>query len=231
MVDSRRPALQLFDQLFSEKQRAQDVGLQNLETYLENGGSIYPLVEKGVQGMLQEHSQLSFEQAQQFWRGANSIATSQRRQFIERTLRGNRDAPKRSSSGLLSIVDGPNYHALIGTDFAALCPPDALESIWSPVAYLIDLLRWVRDRLEGINKEDDFSLHNRRTDHLALNVDFNAVYQSISSVDIIVEVLEKFIAAQTDIKSIEDALIAARYPNGLPYYQHWVTIDGIAQFH
>lgn len=231
MVDSRRPALQLFDQLFSEKQRAQDVGLQNLETYLENGGSIYPLVEKGVQGMLQEHSQLSFEQAQQFWRGANSIATSQRRQFIERTLRGNRDAPKRSSSGLLSIVDGPNYHALIGTDFAALCPPDALESIWSPVAYLIDLLRWVRDRLEGINKEEKYALHNRRTDLLALSVDFNAVYQSISSVDIIVEVLEKFIAANTDVDSIEDALIAARYPNGLPYYQHWVTIDGIAQVH
>jgi len=230
MVDSRRPALQLFDELFSEEQRAQNVGLQNLETYLQNGGSIYPLVERGVQCMVQEH-QLSVEQAQQYWRGANSIATSQRRQFIEQTLRGTRPAPKRSSSGLLSIVDGPNYHALIGTDFSALCPPDALESIWSPVAYLIDLLRWVRDRLEGIREEDDFSLHNRRTDLLALKVDFNAVYQSISSVDIIVEVLEKFIAAQTDIESIEDALIAARYPNGLPYYQHWVTIDGIAQFH
>ncbi|MFJ4606061.1 Tc toxin subunit A [Pseudomonas atacamensis] len=230
MVDSRRPALQLFDELFSEEQRAQNVGLQNLETYLKNGGSIYPLVEKGVQCMVQEH-QLSVEQAQQYWRGANSIATSQRRQFIERTLRGTRDAPKRSSSGLSLIVDGPNYHALIGTSFAALCPPDALESIWSPVAYLIDLLRWVRDRLEGINKEEEYSLHNRRTDLLALNVDFNAVYQSISSVDIIVEVLEKFIAANTDIESIEDALIEARYPNGLPYYQHWVTIDGIAQFH
>lgn len=230
MVDSRRPPLQLFDQLFSKEQRAQNVGLQNLETYLQNGGSIYPLVEKGVQCMVQEH-QLSVEQAQQYWRGANSLATSQRRHFIEQTLRGTRPAPKRSSSGLLSIVDGPNYHALIGTDFSALCPPDALESIWSPVAYLIDLLRWVRDRLEGIRKEDDFSLHNRRTDLLALNVDFNAVYQSISSVDIIVEVLEKFIEANTDIESTEDALIEARYPNGLPYYQHWVTIDGIAQFH
>lgn len=230
MVDSRRPALQLFDQLFSEEQQVQNVGLKNLETYLENGGSIFPLVEKGVQGLVREQ-QLSLDDAQRFLRGANSMATYVRRQFIEQTLTGNKLAATRSSSGLLSIVDGPNYQGLIGTDFAALCPSDALESIWSPVAYLIALLRWIRDRLENINKEEKYRLHQRRTDLLALNVDFNAVYQSVSSVDIIVAVLEGFIAANTDSESIEDALIQARYPNGLPYYQHWVTIDGIAQFH
>ncbi|HWH86959.1 MAG TPA: Tc toxin subunit A [Pseudomonas sp.] len=230
MVDSRRPALQLFDQLFSEEQHVQDIGLKNLETYLETGGSIFLLVEKGVQSLVRE-LQLSVEDAQRFLRGANSMATHLRRQFIEQTLTGDKLATTRSSSGLLSMVDGPNYHALIGTDFAALCPPDALESIWSPAAYLIALLRWVFDRLEGINEEDKYRLVIRRTDLLKLEVDFNAVYQSMSSVDIIVEVLEAFIAANTDSESIEDALIQARYPNGLPYYQHWVTVDGIAQFH
>ncbi|WP_434766527.1 Tc toxin subunit A [Pseudomonas triticicola] len=230
MVDSRRPALQLFDQLFSEEQQVQSIGLKNLKTYLEDGGSIFPLVEKGAQSLIREQ-QLSVEDAQKFLRGANSMATYLRRQFIEQTLTGDKLAPARSSSGLLSIVDGPHYQNLIGTNFSALCPPDALESVWSPVAYLIALLRWVRDRLEGINKEKIYELHERRTDLLELSVDFNAVYQSISSVDIIVEALEKFIAANTGSGSIENELIQARYPNGLPYYQHWITIDGIAQLH
>lgn len=232
MADSRRPALQMFDQLFGDEQHAQNLGLDNLKTYLEQGGSIFPLVEKGVQGLVREQ-RLSPDDARRFLRGANSMATYLRRQFIEQTLTGDRNATTRSSSGLLSMVDGPTYQVLIGTDFAALCPPDALESLVSPIAYLIDLLRWIRDRIKPENQEEQYQLHNRRTDLLALEVDVNAVYQSVSSVDIIVAVLEQFIAANKPKpgQSTEDALIEARYPNGLPYYQHWVTIDAIAQSH
>ncbi|WLH34479.1 Tc toxin subunit A [Pseudomonas sp. FP2196] len=234
MVDSRRPALQLFDELFAEEQQVQNIGLENLKTYLEQGGSIFPLVEKGVQSLVREH-RVTPEDAQRFLRGANSMATYLRRQFIEQTLTGSKTAPARSSSGFLSMVDGPDYEGLIGTDFAALCPPDALESLTSPVAYLIELLRWIRDRIRpGDGQEEKWRLHVRRKDLLPLSVDFNAVYQSISSVDIIVSVLETFIAANTEAgtdAAIEDALIEARYPNALPYYQHWVTIDGIAQLH
>ncbi|MBC8996615.1 virulence plasmid 28 protein [Pseudomonas sp. N40(2020)] len=234
MVDSRRPVLQLFDQLFAEEQQVQNIGLENLKTYLEQGGSIFPLVEKGVQGLVREQ-RVTPDDARRFLRSANSMATFLRRQFIEQTLTGDKTTATRSSSGLLSMVIGPNYEFLIGTHFAALCPPNALESLLSPVAYLIELLRWIRDRIESVdNPPAEFRLHNRRTDLLPLSVDFNAVYQSISSVDIIVAVLEAFIAENTDDEnntSIEDALIEARYPNGLPYYQHWVTLDGIAQSH
>ncbi|MFJ2487333.1 Tc toxin subunit A [Pseudomonas sp. NPDC087639] len=234
MVDSRRPVLQLFDQLFAEEQQVQNIGLGNLKAYLEKGGSIFPLVEKGVQGLVREQ-RVTPDDARRFLRSANSMATFLRRQFIEQTLTGEKTTATRSSSGLLSMVDGPSYEYLIGTRFAALCPPNALESLLSPVAYLIELLRWIRDRIESVdNPPAEFRLHNRRTDLLPLSVDFNAVYQSISSVDIIVSVLEAFIVANTESEnsaSIEDALIEARYPNGLPYYQHWVTLDGIAQSH
>jgi hypothetical protein len=37
---------------------------------------------------------------------------------------------------------------LFNTPFDSLCPPDALESNASAVAYLIELLRWIRDRIE-----------------------------------------------------------------------------------
>ncbi|BBP72542.1 hypothetical protein PHLH6_45460 [Pseudomonas sp. Seg1] len=231
MADSRRPALQLFAQLFGEGQHVQDTGLKNLQSYLEQEGSIFPLVEKGVQGLIRE-LELRPDDAKRFLRRANSMATYVRRQFIEQTLTGDKTAAARPSSGLLSMVEGPDYHNLIGTDFAALCPVDALESILSPVAYLIELLRWIRDRIESIpGREKKYELHERRMDLLPLQVDFNAVYQSISSVDIIIAVLEAFITRNLQETSIEDGLIEARYPNGLPYYQHWVTIDGVVQLH
>lgn len=232
MADPRRPALRLFTELFGEEQQIHDTGLAKLKAYLTDNGSIFPLVEKGVQGLRSDY-QLDLDAAQRFARGANSMATYLRRQFIEQTLTG-KTAVSRNGSGLLSMVDGPDYQGLIGTDFALLCPPDALESITSPVAYLIDLLRWIRDRIDNKSPEEKYRLHSRRTDLLALNVDYNAVYQSVSSVDIIVAVMEAFIDENTESAetvSIEDGLIEARYPNGLPYYQHWVTIDSIAQSH
>ncbi|MFJ2480936.1 Tc toxin subunit A [Pseudomonas sp. NPDC087598] len=229
MADSRRPALQLFAQLFGEGQHVQNTGLKKLQSYLEQEGSIFPLVEKGVQGLVRE-LELRPDDAKRFLRRANSMATYVRRQFIEQTLTGDKTAAARPSSGLLSMVEGPDYHNLIGTDFAALCPVDALESILSPVAYLIELLRWIRDRIESIpGREQKFRLHERRMDLMPLQVDFNAVYQSISSVDIIIAVLEAFITENLQETLIEDGLIQARYPNGLPYYQHWVTIDGVVQ--
>jgi hypothetical protein len=228
MADSRRPALQLFDQLFGEQLTERNTGLSTLKTYLEQEKSIFRLVEMGKPGLVREMG-LSPDDAERFLRSANSMATYVRRQFIEHTLTGKKGATTRSSSGLLSMVRGPNYQGLIGTDFAALCPPDALESIASHVAYLMDLLHWIEDRIRPENQQEHYQLHKRRTDLLALKVDFNAVYQSISSVDIIVAVLEQFIAANRPGVSIEDALIDACYPNGLPYYQHWVTIDSLAQ--
>ncbi|MFZ3281551.1 Tc toxin subunit A [Pseudomonas sp.] len=238
MPEPRRPGLQLYTQLFAEETNARHEGLQSLKAYLEGGGSIFPLVEKGVQGMVREYG-VSVEQAQRFLYRANSMATYLSRQFIERELHGG-NAGQTPSQGLLSMVRGPRYEDMFSTRFDSMCLPQALESLASPVAYLIDLLRWIRDRIEpyrrGLEPQPDkFELHIRRQDLLALSVDFNAVYQSVSSVEIIVSVLESFIAAHEPTRglaanaSIEDALIQARYPNGLPYYQHWVTLDGVAQ--
>lgn len=228
MAQAIRPAVQLYEQLFSEEQQMQVIGLQNLKTYLVDGGSIFPLVQKGVPGLVREYG-LSVEDAQRFLRRANSMATYVRRQFIEHILVADRSAQGAPSSGLLSMVDGPKYEDIFKTAFEEMSPPDALESCISPVAYLIDLLVWVRDRIETQGDGDKIALDKRRTDLKKLSIDFNAVYQSLSSVDIITSVLEAFIVANQPSSDIEDTLITSRYPNGLPYYQHWVTVDGIAQ--
>ncbi|WP_434595948.1 virulence plasmid 28 protein [Pseudomonas sp. R4-83] len=228
MTVASRPVMQMFEQIFGEAQIADNAGLGKLKSYLEQDGSIFPLVEKGVQGLVSEQ-QLSVDEARQFIRRANSLATYIRREFIEHTLKGDEIREADQSSGLLSMVEGPKYEILFSTRFDSMCPPEALESCLSPVAYLIDLLRWILLRIEPFGDATlKLPLHDRRTDLKLLSVDWPAVHQAVSSVDIIIAVLEKFITAyQSD--SIEDALINARYPNGLPYYQDWVTIDGVAR--
>jgi hypothetical protein len=229
MADSPNlPALQMLDQVFDEEQRAR---CPELRQYFEEGGSIFPLVEKGLDRLVRGYG-VTPDVARQFMRRANSMATYVRRQYIEHLLTGSEKAASGPSSGLLSFVPGPTYEWLFNTPFDSLCPPDALESNASAVAYLIELLRWIRDRIEvhGV-KAEKYPLHDRRTDLKALSVDFNAVHKSVSAVDIIVSVLETFITHHEPKTTLEDALIEARYPNGLPYYQHWVTLDAIAQHH
>ncbi|WP_223490705.1 Tc toxin subunit A [Pseudomonas sp. A-RE-19] len=227
MADSR-PASQLLNQVFSDEQRTQYAALQ---AYLNEGGSIFPLVEGGVRGLERDYG-VSPDDARQFLRRANSMAIYVRRQFIEHRLRRHKTEKAGAGSGLLALVDGPSFERLFSPDFDRLCPPLALESLASPVAYLLELLRWIEQRIEAASDSTlKLPLHDRRKDLKELLVDFNAVHQSVSSVDIIVPVLETFIQAHEAQEDLEQAMIEARYPNGLPYYQHWVTVDTVARHH
>jgi hypothetical protein len=227
MADTR-PASQLLRQVFSEEQLTQYAALK---AYLDKGGSIFPMVEKGVHGLVTDYG-VSPDDARQFLRRANSMAIYVRRQFIEHRQRSHKTEDTGPSSGLLSLVKGPNFDHLFNPNFDKMCPPQALESFASPVAYLIELLRWIELRIESAsNATEKLPLHDRRKDLRQLPVDFNAVHQSVSAVDIIVPVLEKFITGHEPKVELEQAMIEARYPNGLPYYQHWVTLDAVARHH
>ncbi|WP_434561551.1 Tc toxin subunit A [Pseudomonas sp. Z4-20] len=227
MADSR-PAVQLMNQLISQKQLAEYPALR---TYMEADGSIFPLVEKGVRGLVKDYG-VTPDDAHRFMRRANSMALYVRRQFIEHNLYGREVEGERRGSGLLSLVQGPSFEELFRPDFDSMCPPQALESLTSPVAYLIELLRWIEQRIEAASNDPlKLPLHDRRKDLKPLAVDFNAVHQSVSAVNIIVPVLETFINAHEPPENLEDAMIEARYPNGLPYYQHWVTLDTVARQH
>jgi hypothetical protein len=229
----KRPAEQMYEQLFPTRARRKKY--PGLHAYLSKGGSIFTLVEKGFQGLVKDY-RMSREDAQAFLRQASSMAIYIRRRFIEHTLTGGQQEKtgkalkKASSSGLLSMVPGPTFETLFNPNFEGSCPPNALESRWSPVAYLVELLQWVSERIESVgDTQADHLLHNRRTDLKQLVVDFNAVYRSISAVDIINHVLETFIKKHGTVDDLVDALIKARYPNELPYFQHWVTVDSVAR--
>ncbi|SEE40230.1 virulence plasmid A protein [Pseudomonas frederiksbergensis] len=228
-----RPASQLLSQVFSEEKLTEYL---DLATYLEEGGSIFPLVEKGVQGLVREYK-VSPDDARLFLRRANSMAVYLRRQFIEHSLHGKNTESAAPRSGLLSMVEGPSFERLFDPRFDSLCPPDAIESLASSAAYLVEMVRWVIDRIEHFSTGPvPLRLRERRKDLMNLSVDFNAIHRPVSAVDIIVPVLETFIREhkdpdQADPTDLELAMINARYPNGLPYYQHWVTLDAVARHH
>jgi len=139
-----RPASQLLSQVFSEEKLTE---YPDLATYLEEGGSIFPLVEKGVQGLVREYK-VSPDDARLFLRRANSMAVYLRRQFIEHSLHGKNTESAAPRSGLLSMVEGPSFERLFDPRFDSLCPPDAIESLASSAAYLVEMVRWVIDRIE-----------------------------------------------------------------------------------
>lgn len=225
---SDRPAVQMLHQVFDQADRET---YPALSAYFEAQGSIFPLIEKGVAGLVNQYD-LNPQQARQLLRRANSMATYLRRQFIERTLTGAGSEVAPTRTGLLSIVPGPSYEILFPTAFDQLSPPQALESVTSPVAYLMELLRWIEQRLESVGEPSKkFPLHDRRKDLKRLMVDYSAVHHSVSAVDIVVMVLETFIIANEASLNLDEALLAARYPNGLPYYQHWVSLDGVTRHH
>ncbi|WP_213938298.1 Tc toxin subunit A [Pseudomonas sp. dw_612] len=227
VTSASRPALQLFEQAFN--QPSQREGYAGLATYLSEGGSIFPLVEQGVRGLMQTY-ELTEDDAKAFLEQANALAIYVRRQFIEHTLFSDPATAPGPQSGLLSMLEGPSFQRLFNVDFDALSPPDALESCYSPVAYLIDLLVWIRDRIEPQGTASKLTLDSRRADLKALSIDFNAVHQAMSAVDIIVPVLETFITSHgAGTPSVEEALLTARYPSGLPYFQHWASLDYVAR--
>ncbi|WP_192562202.1 Tc toxin subunit A [Pseudomonas gozinkensis] len=230
----KRPAEQMYERLFATTTRRKKY--PGLHTYLNKGGSIFPLVDMGESGLVKQY-RMTAEDAKAFMRAANSMAIYIKRQYIEAILTGDvhkktaRTPKNKGSSGSMrSMVDGPSYEKLFQTDFGSLCPPRALESLWSPVAYLVALFEWISKRIEPVGDiPADFLLHKRRVDLRQLMIDNNAVYRSVSAVEIINRVLEQFIAEHGSDEELVGALIQARYLNDLPYYKHWVALDTIAR--
>lgn len=224
----KRPSVELFEQVFGKQQNLKKYS--GLRSYLERGDSIFPLVEKGAEGLARDFK-ISTEDARKFLHRANSLAIYLRRQFIEQSLTGPKSAPRLAGG----FNTGPSYELLFPTKFEQLAPVGALEDATGVVAYLVELWRWIQERIESRGDNNPgtgkIPIHTRRVDIKELLIDDNAMHQTVSAVDIIVKVLEAFIDKNSDESDLEEAMIQRRYPNGLPYYKHWATIDAVVRHH
>lgn len=220
---AKKPTLELFEQVFGEQQGLEKFA--GLRSWLERGESIFPLVEKGAEGLAKDFD-INVEEARKLLRRLNGLAVYLRRQFIEQSLAGETTPAPYEAGGFNT---GPSFELLFRPAFDQFAPVGALEDATGVVAYLIEVWKWVGDNIEDYGDSDAVTgmipIHTRRADISELLIDHNAMHQTVSAVEITLKVLERFIG-KTEAE-LEDAMILRRYPNGLPYYKHWATINAL----
>ncbi|TDK52596.1 Tc toxin subunit A [Pseudomonas moraviensis] len=224
---AKKPGLELFEQVFGEQQNLEKFA--GLRSWLERGKSIFPLVEKGAEGLAKDFN-ISVEEAQMLVPRLNGLAVYLRRQFIEQSLTGE---PKPAPYAAGGFNTGPSYELLFRPAFDQFAPVGALEDATGVVAYLVEMWKWAGDNIEKHGDPNEVTgmipIHTRRGDIRELVIDHNAMQQTVSAVDITLGVLEKLIGLTEP--ELEDAMILRRYPNGLPYYKHWATINAVVAHH
>lgn len=224
---AKKPSLELFEQVFGEQQSLEKFA--GLRSWLERGESIFPLVEKGAEGLAKDFD-INVEEARRFLRRFNGLAVYLRRQFIEQSLTGE---PKQAPYAAGGFNTGPSYELLFRPAFDQFAPVGALEDATGVVAYLVQMWKWAGDNIEKHGDPDEvtgkIAIHTRRADIRELFIDHNAMHQTVSAVNVTLKVLEKFIGMTEP--ELEDAMILRRYPNGLPYYKHWATINAVVAHH
>ncbi|MHB2249477.1 Tc toxin subunit A [Pseudomonas fitomaticsae] len=216
-------AQKMFTQAVGKPKRSSTMALTR---FFKAGGSVAALAQKGVDGLMHDYG-LNRQQVGEFQQRLNVLSTVILRQFIEHQLT-TADAKAVARTGL---KNGPTYSLLFNPNFDALCPPDAIEAIHSPAAYLTALLHWALHRL-GVTDGKDFPLVGRRTDLEKLLIDVKAVHGAVSSVEVISHVMERFITATLGpIQNLDEALSQKAFPRELPFHWPWVTLDHVLKGH
>ncbi|MHC8331678.1 Tc toxin subunit A [Pseudomonas sp. LB3P25] len=219
-----RLAKQFYESVFDTSERA---SLSALNQFFEEEGSVCVLAQKGVDGLVSEYG-VSRHKAQALLERVNPLATLVLRRFIDHERTGV-TGECNNRSGWSGLVSGPTYTCLFDPKFDNLCPPQAIEAIHSPAAYAVFLGHWSQYRL-GLVDDTALPLKGRRTDLDQLRVDVSTVNGSVSSVEVVTQVMETFIEQSIgQIQSIDKALSLRRYPNGLPFHRPWVTLDYVAR--
>ncbi|WP_170931598.1 MULTISPECIES: Tc toxin subunit A [unclassified Pseudomonas] len=213
----------MFTQTVGKPKRSSTTALTR---FFKAGGSVAVLAQKGVDGLMHDFG-LDRQQAGEFQRRLNVLSTVVLRQYIEHQLTAG-DARAVARAGL---NNGPTYALLFNPNFDALCPPGAIEAIHSPAAYLTALLHWALHRL-GVTDGKDLPLVGRRTDLEKLLIDFKAVHGAVSSVEVISNIMERFITATLgSIQNLDEALSQKAFPRELPFHWPWVTLDHVLKGH
>lgn len=216
-------AQKMFTQAVGKPKRSSTMALTR---FFKAGGSVAVLAQKGVDGLMHDYG-LNRQQAGEFQQRLNVLSTVVLRQFIEHQLTAG-DAKNVARSGL---NNGPTYALLFKPNFDALCPPDAIEAIHSPAAYLTALLYWALHRL-GATDGNDLPLVGRRTDLEKLLIDVKTVHGAVSSVEVISHIMERFITSTLgSIQNLDEALNQKAFPRELPFHWPWVTLDHVLKGH
>lgn len=196
----------------------------------EQFSSVMSLANAGIPRLMDQNPQMHISEARDLHARAQAMSVVIARQFREQRLTASVRQANRPPTGIKGLVDGPTYTDMFNPDWANHCPPDAIEATTSPVAYLADLYRYAKD-LEATGKKDEvITLDQRRPDLKDLVLDHTALNRVEPTIVLVNEILEKSIRTHLDgigldEKSVDDALLEARYPNALPFERYTSQIN------
>lgn len=220
----KRPVDQLLSAVFGDPASVASVSAR-LDRFLVSIDSVFDLVNLGATE-LSRVSGLSIEEATQLSQRTNSLAL-----YIARAYREQRQVLKtptdtRQGQGMRALVKLPTYVGQFNPDFAAVSPTDAIESAYSPLAYLIELLQWMFDEIVPL--ADPLTYHPltaRRPELMHLLMDSMSVRRSTAALEIVNHLLEEQIKERLGRDQDVDALLRrSRHPLKLPYDADWNSI-------
>jgi len=207
------------------------------EQLLQAGlGSAVEIARGDLKALLRRVPGLDSDEARQLHQRATALAIVAARHYREQRLTAPRDIPSPPwQTGLRALVDGPTFDSQFNPSWGDNCLPGAIEATTSPAAYLTALFQWVTTVIEPqANSEEDtpILLAARRPDLAALVLDNQSLERVEPTLGIVNEILESAARKHLDDhnekqRSVDDALLEARYPLRLPFERYMSQINAI----
>ncbi|RAU45802.1 MULTISPECIES: Tc toxin subunit A [unclassified Pseudomonas] len=202
----------------------------SLSSLTDQFSSVMSLARADIPRLMKQNPQMHISEARDVHARAQAMSVVIARQFREQRLTASVRQANTPPTGIKGLVDGPTYTDMFNPDWANHCPPDAIEATTSPVAYLADLYRYAQELEATGNEAEVIPLNERRPDLKDLVLDHTALNRVEPTIVLVNEILEKSIRTHLDgigleEKSVDDALLEARYPNALPFERYTSQIN------
>ncbi|GGK43688.1 Tc toxin subunit A-related protein [Aliivibrio fischeri] len=115
-----------------------------------------------------------------------------------------------------STADLPCYADLFPESWLDFCRENSVESIDSPVSYLVDLFRFIQE-IEADGSSDSITLAKRRPDIAQLPLNYDSTYQELPELDLVNVILMLSIQNFLQGGDVYQALESCHFPFSLPY--------------
>ncbi|WP_434524705.1 Tc toxin subunit A [Photorhabdus asymbiotica] len=194
--------------------------------------SIFDIIEVPKQRFIKRHNESLSGYAEVIFDKAMSAANQLVQNYRQKQLRDYDGATlKKASHQARYFSDSnenideeeklPDYSSLFPEPWDNFCQPDAIESLDSPVNYLLDLYKFIKQiELDGSNNA--VALEQRRADIPYLMLNSDNLYKEITAISIVNDVLSESARKYIDqtgqaAKPVNQVLGETRFPFTLPY--------------
>ncbi|MCA6221820.1 Tc toxin subunit A [Photorhabdus antumapuensis] len=220
--------------MLSDSEQKEDNSTVTLVNTLQRLGyhSIFDIVEVSRQRFIKRHNESLSGHAEVIFDKAVSAANQLVQSYRQRQLRDYDGTTLRKTNHQARYFSYsnsdpdekeklPDYSNLFPEPWDNFCQPNAIESLDSPVNYLLDLYKFVQQiELDGSNNA--VGLEQRRADIPDLLLNSDNLYKEVTAISIVNDVLSKSAREYIDQtgqadKPVNQVLGETRFPFTLPY--------------